>query len=214
MAANETAPRKLGARETPPRKPIRRPRREPSPSDPGVTRVRTYLLPPLLALACARAPLAPPRTPATTPAIVQPTPATTDAAWRELVTRLPGHWRAETPGGAIAIEYRLIANGSALLELFGTTSGGQTATLLHPDGAALRLTHYCGQRNQAHLVLTEADATHLTFTLDHVGNAGDGAVLVRAELRWTDAGVDMLETYRQRDDRESTDTLHLVRAPP
>lgn len=192
---------KLGASEGPPTAAV-----EPSPSPTGVTRVHTLLLLPLLVLACARVPVA--AAPAT------PTPAATTAAWRELVTRLPGHWQAQTPGGPIAIEFRVVANGSALLELFGTAGGGQTATVLHPDGAMLRLTHYCGQGNQAHLVLTEADATQLTFALDHVGNAGEGAVLVRTELRWTAAGLDMLETYREHDATESTDTLHLVAASP
>lgn len=155
--------------------------------------------------ACSRAPC---------PRPAQPLVQASAPAWSSLLARLPGRWRAELDGGgAIEIELRTIANGSAILELFGADPAHQTASVIHPDGDRLRLTHYCGQGNQAYLVLVDGDDQRLRFALEHVGNPGVGAVMIASELAWERDGFARRETYRAPDGSETTDVLHFRRAP-
>jgi len=159
----------------------------------------------LLLAACTRTPCPSPRAPdVRVHASAQ--------AWHDLLARLPGRWRAELDDGrTIEIELRPIANGSALLELFGADPAHQTASVIHPDGDRLRLTHYCGQGNQAYLVLVEANDDRLRFALEHEGNEGEGAVMVAAELAWENGGFARTETYRDQRGEETTETMHFRR---
>ncbi|QPQ55145.1 hypothetical protein IC614_00525 [Allosphingosinicella flava] len=66
--------------------------------------------------------------------------------------QLEGTW-SNIDGKGLTISFKTIANGSALVETWGSAKGRQTMTIYHMDGGRLLATHYCGQGNQPRLRL-------------------------------------------------------------
>lgn len=101
-----------------------------------------------------------------------PTSASADqpsaAAVFEQLKSLQGQWRSAKPDGKTTVEYRLIANGTVLVETWTMSPTRQSMTVYALDGERLLATHYCPQGNQPRLVLagTNADGTHRFDFLD------------------------------------------------
>ncbi len=74
---------------------------------------------------------------------------TTAQAGFEKLATLAGQWKAQTPDGKVATaNYRVVSNGSVLMEELTTPDGGSMITMYHVDGSNLILTHYCAAKNQ------------------------------------------------------------------
>jgi hypothetical protein len=99
----------------------------------------------------------------------------------EALAGLVGTWDAKTATGRVVqLSYRLVANESVLVETFTTASGKETLTVFHADGPRLLATHYCAQRNQPRLALTESStADHLVFDFVDGTNLKEGASHLR-----------------------------------
>lgn len=101
-----------------------------------------------------------------------PTSASADqpsaAAVFEQLKSLQGQWRSAKEGSRTTVEYRLIANGTVLVETWTMSPTRQSMTVYALDGERLLATHYCPQGNQPRLVLagTNADGTHRFDFLD------------------------------------------------
>ncbi len=119
------------------------------------------------------------------------TPEQAKAAYDRL-KKLVGEWNAEsTKGWTEKVEYKLIANGSALMEISHSPDDvGGMATLLHLDGDRLLATHYCGAKNQPRLQLThvEDDGKLLDFTFLDATNlpSRDKGHMDRLKVRFID----------------------------
>jgi len=167
-----------------------------------------------LALVCACA--------SSSATVVRPSASPTSAAelpgaWERLSRALPGTWTATTGSGKeLRVVYKLISNGSALVEAWGAGSDRETQTVFHPDHAGIMLTHYCAQGNQPRLVATAADATTYSFAWRDVTNKQpDQAMMIarRLVLDGDASHLDETETYRGSDGRDEVTTYHFVRAP-
>ncbi len=92
----------------------------------------------------------------------QPSP---QAVFDQLKT-LQGDWRS-TSGATIA-NFRLIANGSSIVETWTMSPTRQSMTVYTMDGERIIATHYCPQGNAPRLELsnTGADGTHHFVFLD------------------------------------------------
>ena len=105
----------------------------------------------------------------------QPTqapPADARVAFDRLVA-LAGSWQHE--GSGVAVDFRLSAGGSVVVETWTLRSGRESLTLYHLDGDRLLATHYCPQGNQPRLELTERRKDgSLVFTLESVTNLSPG----------------------------------------
>lgn len=64
-----------------------------------------------------------------------------------------GEWEAPVgkDGKVVRAAYKLISNGTVLVETWTTPSGASTMTVFHLDGKELLATHYCAQGNQPRL---------------------------------------------------------------
>ena len=84
----------------------------------------------------------------------------------EQLKSLEGNWRSST--GKTKAEYRLIANGSSIVETWTMSPTRQSMTVYTMDGARIIATHYCPQGNAPRLVLSNTDAagTHYFEFLD------------------------------------------------
>jgi hypothetical protein len=76
---------------------------------------------------------------------------TTGAAGFEKLATLQGEWKSDTPDGKTTVVYRLVADGSVLMEDMSGPGGISMVTMYHLDGSNLILTHYCAAKNQPRL---------------------------------------------------------------
>jgi reactive intermediate/imine deaminase len=85
---------------------------------------------------------------------VRNAPRTTDsgagpgAAWERLKA-LAGDWEGRhTDGTTTRVSYRLVSDGTALMETADAPDSSQMVTVYHPDGDGVLMTHYCSMGNQ------------------------------------------------------------------
>jgi hypothetical protein len=76
----------------------------------------------------------------------------------ERFTQLAGEWIGKGKHGdmehEIRVVYKVTAGGSAVVETIAPGSDHEMVTVIHPDGDALLLTHYCMLGNQPHMRAT------------------------------------------------------------
>jgi hypothetical protein len=71
----------------------------------------------------------------------------TDPSWGRLKS-LVGDWEGSYEGKPSHVSYKLVSNGTVLMETMEGPDASQMVTLYHPDGASLLMTHYCSMGNQ------------------------------------------------------------------
>lgn len=132
--------------------------------------------------------------------------------WPRFFVALEGKFVATTSSGAeITVTRRSVSNNSAHIESFVTPSGAETITMVHPDGDTILMTHYCGQGNQAVLVVESATEDRIVFTGVRATNVTEEqGVLSRLELNLLPDGYEHKETYTAGGEVDTT-TLHFVR---
>lgn len=77
----------------------------------------------------------------------------------EQLKSLQGNWRSAKQDGKTTVEYRMIANGTVLVETWTMSPTRQSMTVYAMDGERLLATHYCPQGNAPRLVLAGTDAS-------------------------------------------------------
>jgi len=86
---------------------------------------------------------------------------TPQAAFERLKT-LAGEWEGTAPktpeGQKVQVAYRVVSNGSVLVESDFPGTQHEMITVYHPDGDKLMMTHYCAMGNQPRMVM-EAGST-------------------------------------------------------
>ena len=103
------------------------------------------------------------------PASPQPPP---NAAWDKLKT-LVGDWKGAYAGadqGAgdmdeVRISYRLVSNGTTLMETMDSGHDTSMVTMYHVDGSRILATHYCAAGNQSRMAAAglSSDGNTLSF---------------------------------------------------
>ncbi len=89
----------------------------------------------------------------------------------ERLASLVGEWRGIQDGTEIGLTYRLIANGSVLMEEFRPKNGPMMVTMFFVDGDRVLATHYCSAKNQPHMAteaITDPLAKNVAFSLVRV----------------------------------------------
>jgi hypothetical protein len=82
--------------------------------------------------------------------------------------QLAGDWVGKMSDGKdtheVVVQYRVTSNGSAVVETMGPGTPHEMVTVIHPDGDALVLTHYCSAGNQPKMKAdVKADANTFDF---------------------------------------------------
>lgn len=133
-----------------------------------------------------------------------------------LGSRLGGTWRAELgPGRNVTETVRAISAESALVEIYTTSSGRETASVYHADHDALLLTHYCAQGNQPRLQLTSSTNDDYLFRFRDATNLlPEQSCLVEKRLHFSGDTLEQTEIYRASDGTTETTRLLFARANP
>jgi hypothetical protein len=138
----------------------------------------------------------------------------TEVAWTEMQRALVGKWKATTTQNrTITVTYRLVSNGTALVENFVSMSGKETISVYHHDGHALMLTHYCAQGNQARLKAVRATKDQIVFSYLDATNLGDEQdVMQKLAFTLRPDGFDQESVYRMPNGEPETTTLRFFRS--
>ena len=167
--------------------------------------MRTPRIAPLL-LAALLCPLGLAR--ATTPA------GAANPAW-EKVKSLEGNWSGTYDDGSSArLSYRVVSSGTAVMETMTTHDSHEMITVYHPDGTALRMTHYCSEANQSRMRAAglSPDGKSLTFEFVDVTNAGpDSHVMSGLKLTFVDADHLVAEWTSRQKGAEHTGVFKFAR---
>ena len=135
---------------------------------------------------------------------------------------LAGDWSGTVKEGdtapTVRVTYRLVGNGSAVVEDLFPGTPHAMMTVYHLDGDRLVLTHYCAMKNQPHMMLDPAStATEFIFTFAGGTNLtpGHGSYMDSGWIRFIDA--DTLEAeWRMLTDGKpvGTNRFYLKRVKP
>lgn len=67
----------------------------------------------------------------------------------EKMKTLVGDWEGKTDDGMkVHVSYKLVSNGTALLETLSPAGEPEMVTVYHADGGSVGMTHYCAENNQ------------------------------------------------------------------
>jgi hypothetical protein len=91
----------------------------------------------------------------------------------EKMKSLVGDWDGTyegKPGGHVS--YKLVSNGTALMEVISSANEPEMVTMYTPDGSRLLMTHYCSEGNQPRMraEAPAADAKQISFSFLDVSN--------------------------------------------
>ena len=107
-------------------------------------------------------------------------------AWEKLKT-LVGDWKGTYAGadphgnGEVKISYKLVSNGTALMETLESGHDTTMVTMYHVDGNRLLATHYCSAGNQSRMAAAglSPDGKTLTFRFVDATNVTSGSEVMQ-----------------------------------
>jgi 2-iminobutanoate/2-iminopropanoate deaminase len=105
-------------------------------------------------------------------------------AWERLKS-LAGEWEGRSAEGApVRASYRLVSDGTALLETAHAPDSSQMVTVYHPDGDSVLMTHYCSLGNQSRMRARSLADGRLDFTFVDASNrrSADDHLMTRLVL--------------------------------
>ncbi len=139
-----------------------------------------------------------------------------NTGWEFLKT-LSGEWQGTAEGqpGTAKLTYRVVSNGSALMETMVTPDKTEMITMYHPDGAGLVVTHYCAAGNQPRMRSgpVAPDAKKIAFKFESVTNLASADAGHMRELAVSSPDRDHLVqewTFRDKG-KDSTTVFHWTR---
>ncbi len=88
------------------------------------------------------------------------------------IKALAGDWVAAEgeDQSSIHTNYRVVSNGSAVVETMFPGTPNEMVTIFSRDGDSVAVTHYCGLGNQPHLKLKSSDDKRMDFDFVDGGN--------------------------------------------
>jgi len=83
--------------------------------------------------------------------------------WESMKT-LQGEWEGAYQGKVAArAAYRLVSNGTALMETLSSPDDSDMVTMYHRDGGRIAMTHYCSEDNQPRMRADATDPKRIAF---------------------------------------------------
>lgn len=146
------------------------------------------------------------------PAAAAETAGKTSPSWAKMKS-LAGEWTGKMGDTAGTVTYRLVSNGTALMETIDAPDHSQMVTVYHPDGDTLLMTHYCSMGNQPRMRATGLENGKLDFRYVDASNlkTPDAPRMNRLVIDFVDADHVVNEwTYRDGA-KEQTEKFALTR---
>jgi len=105
-----------------------------------------------------------------------------------------------------SVSYKLVSNGTALMETLVAPDASDMVTMYHPDGNRVAMTHYCSENTQSRMRAPGADGKRIAFSFVDVSNLASpdamrmtGLVLTLKDpdhfsAQWTGTGMGKIDT--------------------
>ncbi len=108
-------------------------------------------------------------------------------AWEKLKS-LAGNWEG-VANGKTQVSYKLVSNGTALMETITGPDASEMVTVYHPDGKNILMTHYCSMGNQPRMRASTLSDGKLAFQYVDAANLSspDAPHMSGLVLTFTDA---------------------------
>ena len=113
--------------------------------------------------------------------------------------QLAGEWVGKGKHGDMEHEarivYKVTSGGSAVVETIDPSGAHEMVTVIHPDGAALLLTHYCMLGNQPHMkAMPKAGDNKIAFEFVKATNLKSEKDMYMHNVTFTFVDKDTLKT--------------------
>jgi hypothetical protein len=130
----------------------------------------------------------------------------------ERLTSLVGEWQGVGEGMEQTVtSFRVVANGSVLVEDLRPSAAEEMVNVYHPDGSDVVMTHYCAAGNQPRMRCTQ-DGGRLAFTMSDITNWKKGDVRMNAvTLVFVDGDHMDEEWTSDTDGKPESFTMHFAR---
>lgn len=111
-----------------------------------------------------------------------------NAAWEKLKT-LAGEWDGTEDGKPFHVSFKVVSNGTALMETLNGPDAMEMVTVYHPDGASVLMTHYCSMGNEPRMRAKALSKDKLVFSYVDAANikSADDPRMSGLVLTFTDA---------------------------
>lgn len=136
-----------------------------------------------------------------------------DAAWAKM-TALVGEWEGTYEGKpGPKVSYRLVSNGTTLMETLNSDDSSEMVTVYHRDGARLAMTHYCSEGVQSRMRASGLSGDSIQFAfLDATNVAGpDQHLMVGLRIKVPAADRLIHEWTSKHKGRETTGRFEFSR---
>jgi hypothetical protein len=131
------------------------------------------------------------------------------------IKTLAGEWEGKTSDGTVVrTSYRVVSNGSAVMNVLNPANEPEMVTMFHMDGASVMVTHYCSAGNQPRMVATSAPKPNvIAFAFKDVTNVAGPAEghMSGLVLTLVDANHHQQEWIFRQDGKDQRDTFTFTR---
>ncbi len=133
----------------------------------------------------------------------------------EKMKSLVGEWEGLTEEGEVSISYRLVSDGTALMETLVHAGESEMVTIYTADGDRVALTHYCNENNQPRMQSGPISASPEELAYSFVGGtnmASPATPHMHNLVVSFEGGDEFTQRWTWRDqEKEVTTTFHFKR---
>ena len=139
-----------------------------------------------------------------------------NAAWDKLTT-LVGDWKGAYAGadqsadgmGEVRISYRLVSNGTTLMETIDSGHDTSMVTMYHVDGSRILATHYCAAGNQSRMAAAalSPDGKTLSFRFVDATNVTPDSQIMQGDVVTFDGSDRFEQAWTSRTGTRSKDQV-------
>jgi hypothetical protein len=147
----------------------------------------------------------------------EPVKAAAKDAGLDRFKQLEGDWVGKSPEGEVKANYKVTSAGSAVVETIAPGGEHEMVTVIHQDGDALALTHYCALGNQPRMKANHAtEGKSVAFKFTGASNLKSDKDMHMHDVTYTFVDKDTLkaEWTHYMDGKEGgTMVIELKRVP-
>lgn len=138
---------------------------------------------------------------------------TASQAGLEKLKSLSGEWTGTAEGKPVRVSYKVVSNGTAVMETIDDPQAVEMVTVYHLDGSSLLMTHYCAMGNQPRMRSKGLEQGKLAFVFVDASNLKSSADHVMSGLVMTFPDADHLvaDWTSRGDGKEATTRFLLTR---
>ena len=124
-----------------------------------------------------------------------------------------GDWEAKEGNMTFHISYKLVSNGTAIMETMAAGNQPPMINMYTPEGGKLTMVHYCAGGNQPRMRADAPNGNEIAFNFVDIANLPDMKAEHMRDLTLRIVDADHIEQVwtSKKDDKTTTATFKLTR---